>query len=518
MGRAHPHSLLQRSTLRERERESAIMLRGPSSLKSTTLSSSSLPPTGLPSTPSEPRHLVRKLLFPHLDQRAPIPGIWKSTDKDVVELNDEVYLFIALALRAFVQPWYTKITPRDKTFLPRINSILIHLLQTLTPRVLPPSSRPSQPSPLLPLLLLHLPILLVHHVKSYHLATCLPLPRPVSTVATFEAVQPHVGVLPRGGIDPLYLAQVVEGLMRLALEEEDWESELERAVVREVVSRLVLGGVLSKVGEGSFWWGVGLSLCGIRKEREGDGEALIEEKERRPSSPLPPRSLSPLIDQPRYHRLSPTPFLLSLLNFLQTLLTLSILFLSHLSKLRQLVLSSPPAPYPNVLEPWIDLFGELFQIEGGERGLGGKIVWWWVRGAARVVGRAGGDRLIPHLVTSALTPKTTTYILRKIRIIMFPKGFPVPSPPDPSLEEALEMRATLEDLLLMKFPSPLKPLLLGSSSSQSQTVSGMLDPFADAQINAHLLINILDAVVGTILPELLVGGEVGGGLGSKESG
>lgn len=72
--------------------------------------------------------------------------------------------------------------------------------------------------------------------------------------------------------------------MRLALEEEDWESELERAVVREVVSRLVLGGVLSKVGEGSFWWGVGLSLCGIRKEREGDGEALIEEKERRVSS------------------------------------------------------------------------------------------------------------------------------------------------------------------------------------------------------------------------------------------
>jgi len=73
-------------------------------------------------------------------------------------------------------------------------------------------------------------------------------------------------------------------------------------------------------------------------------------------------------------------------------------------------------------------------------------------------------------------------------------------------------------LLLLVSIAPLKPLLLGPSScddsTQSTTISGILDPFADAQMNSHLLINILDAVVGTILPELLVGGGgVGGGGG-----
>lgn len=70
----------------ERESERAsTMLRGPSSLKS----SSTFPLASSSSSPSEPRHLVRKLLFPHLDQRASIPQIWKGSDKETVDLNDE---------------------------------------------------------------------------------------------------------------------------------------------------------------------------------------------------------------------------------------------------------------------------------------------------------------------------------------------------------------------------------------------------------------------------------------------
>lgn len=78
--------------------------------------------------------------------------------------------------------------------------------------------------------------------------------------------------------------------MKIGLEEEDYESELERGIVRELVARLVLGGVLRKVGEGWFWWGIGLGLFGIKREREeeeeekrGDGderEELMQEKGR----------------------------------------------------------------------------------------------------------------------------------------------------------------------------------------------------------------------------------------------
>ena len=40
-------------------------------------------------------------------------------------------------------------------------------------------------------------------------------------------------------------------------------------------------------------------------------------------------------------------------------------------------------------------------------------------------------------------------------------------------------------------------------------------------MNAHLLINMLDAVVGVVLPELVLGGgerALGGGLGEAQSG
>lgn len=65
--------------------------------------------------------------------------------------------------------------------------------------------------------------------------------------------------------------------------------------------------------------------------------------------------------------------------------------------------------------------------------------------------------LIPHLLISALSPQTTTFLVRRIRIIMFPKGFPVPSPPDPTLEEQAAMRVHLETLLLEKIPCMLGP-------------------------------------------------------------
>ena len=390
-----------------------------------------------------------------------------------------------------------------------------------------------------------------------------------------------MGVLPAGaGIDPLYLGQIVEGLMKVGLEEEDWESELERGVVKELVARLVLGGVLRKVAEGWFWWGIGLSLFGIKREREDDGDRLPEEEVggdpltekhrpvrlttanttrfspnyigltlsltsifRQPSpQPPPPPPLSPT--PPSAHsRFSPTPYILTLLNLLQTLLTLSILLLSHLSRTLTLLRSSPPtSPYPYILEPWLDLLSSLLQLESPHRAsFASRILWWWVRGLGRVVGWLGGDRLIPYVLeTKVLTPRTATGVVRKLRGIMFPQGWPVPSPPDPTVEEAGRMREQLEGLMDGKIkgqlafsrpvalslcrpsansplsrsgpphPGPLRPLLLSSPTSaplaQREAVSGVLDPFADAQMNSHLLINMLDAVVGVLLPEMVLGG------------
>lgn len=56
--------------------------------------------------------------------------------------------------------------------------------------------------------------------------------------------------------------------------------------------------------------------------------------------------------------------------------------------------------------------------------------------------------MVPYVLeTKVLTPKTAREVVRKLRAIMFPQGWPVPSPPDPTVEEAGRMREKLERLI-----------------------------------------------------------------------
>ena len=78
--------------------------------------------------------------------------------------------------------------------------------------------------------------------------------------------------------------------------------------------------------------------------------------------------------------------------------------------------------------------------------------------------------MIPYVLeTKVLTPKTATGVVRKLRAIMFPQGWPVPSPPDPTAEEANRMREQLEGLIdgaikgrSTSFPFAISPPLISS--------------------------------------------------------
>jgi hypothetical protein len=77
-----------------------------------------------------------------------------------------------------------------------------------------------------------------------------------------------------GGLDPLWVGQTVEGVLKIVLPPEDWESELERGIVKEVVGRIVIGGVVKKVAQPWFWWGMLSGLLGGKKtgaQDESDG-------------------------------------------------------------------------------------------------------------------------------------------------------------------------------------------------------------------------------------------------------
>lgn len=205
--------------------------------------------------------LARRLLFPHHSPSAPLPPILAcATEERIREFrdpaglkafNDEIYDFLALALRGFVLPWWSKITPRDKEFLQEITRIITHLVRELESRVLV-ADLPS-------LVAKTVPILITQHYVDYRLAESklstsysTGLHGNSSLPYLFHSLQPHMAISAEGVIDPNYIRQVVEHIMKTCLPPEDWQAETERNIVREIILKIVTEDVFPKLSQSWF--------------------------------------------------------------------------------------------------------------------------------------------------------------------------------------------------------------------------------------------------------------------------
>jgi hypothetical protein len=200
------------------------------------------------------------------------------------------------------QSWFIRISPHDRTFIPHVSSLIVTFITPIIARMDEPQ--------LLPLLLLHFPAILAHHVKLFriaeaHVGTSLvpqehnqhdlghiyhslaPIiactaPAPNNTIPTVDISSPlpdshassasstsppaHQVTPPSYEISPVYLQQLVTALMKLYLPPEDFASDTERIVVREIVSNVVLGAIFKRISHGWFWWKVALALLGEPEE------------------------------------------------------------------------------------------------------------------------------------------------------------------------------------------------------------------------------------------------------------
>src|SRR5580698_5049788 len=84
---------------------------------------------------THPVSLSRRLLFPNLPSTTDLPHLLASPST-TPQLNAELYDFIALALRAFVNPWWSKITRYDKDLVQEINRIITIVVRALEHRIL----------------------------------------------------------------------------------------------------------------------------------------------------------------------------------------------------------------------------------------------------------------------------------------------------------------------------------------------------------------------------------------------
>ncbi|KZS99535.1 uncharacterized protein LAESUDRAFT_626275, partial [Laetiporus sulphureus 93-53] len=192
--------------------------------------------------------LPRRLLFPQLPADAELPPLLVSPSATPA-LNAELYEFIALALRAYVNPWWTKITRYDKEFLPTITRIFTAVIRALETRLVSID--------LAPLFFRDLPALVTQHYVDFRnakskLHTSYASGGAATLPQLFHHLQPHMAVNSDGQISDVYVRQAIDHILKACLPQEDYESEAERYIVREIVLSVLLRNVLPCVTQPWF--------------------------------------------------------------------------------------------------------------------------------------------------------------------------------------------------------------------------------------------------------------------------
>lgn len=202
--------------------------------------------------------LVRRLLFPNLPPGADLPPLFLSPTCPR-ELHDEVYDLIALALRAFVNTWWAKLTRYDREFLPQITSIVTHVVRSLEQRLLD--------ADLSLLVFSDIPALITQHYKDYRQATskastsyatggALSLPQ------LFHQLQPHMAISSDGSLDEEYYRQVFDYILRECLPPEDYAPEAERFIAREIILKVVIKDLIPRIAQPWFLQKTVLDILG----------------------------------------------------------------------------------------------------------------------------------------------------------------------------------------------------------------------------------------------------------------
>ncbi|KAF8302597.1 hypothetical protein DL93DRAFT_2121871 [Clavulina sp. PMI_390] len=285
---------------------------------------------------------------------------------DISRLNDEIYDFIALALRGYVTPWYSRLTPRDREFIPEINKAVVAVVQELDRRV--------RRADLDRLLLVDLPILVTQHYEDFRLArsklgtsyaagaslslsassaeaqsqtkpsssSSLPPSAAAENPALahiFHNIQSHLALNASGEIDDTYLRQAVDHVLKTCLPPQDWASEMERSIVREIIVKPVLGSVLNKLSQPWFLHSILLSLLGSPRASESPTASP------QATNPIGSTSLPSSPFKPQH-------FIILFLTLVQTISTFCLNAIAFFQRARVLVHTVNVAyPYPSSPSP-----------------------------------------------------------------------------------------------------------------------------------------------------------------------
>ncbi|KAM0436906.1 hypothetical protein ACHAPT_002619 [Fusarium lateritium] len=215
------------------------------------------------------------------DTQVPIDELLPPlTSRNDVDL--QLYAFLAIILREFVQSWYSKITS-DENFVSEILHIIAHCSRALEQRF--------RKVDLESLLLDEIPDLLDKHITGGP-------PIEVDPREAYHALcpLPHLAPVPRSD-DPdtasdqkeneaLYRQLLVQGVLAILLPTEDLENPCLTALVEQIFSELIIGNVIANKASQPWllYEGICISSRVIRERRE-KGTAVSESSAECPAEP-----------------------------------------------------------------------------------------------------------------------------------------------------------------------------------------------------------------------------------------
>lgn len=404
------------------------------------------------------------------DSNKPLPALFPTPTPELALLHDKLYNLVALILRAYVREWYMRISPRDDTLLPTINNLLVLTLSPVLEIDLPRLND---------LILVDLPVLLTTHVRTYWESrgavninpgaldhayhARLPLvtvalqtssvPVEVPTALAEALSQPLTFKPPAAeetyALSPVYLTALSDALLSLQLPPEDYASDAERLIVREVLARAVLENIGKRLSAPWFWVQLGIKLIPPKRQR-------------------PRRTLWGSIAHMYTVLLSCVHFIWAAGVFI-------------VQEMRQ----ATTPKHKHVAGPWLALVRAILVGPGVITPTPVFIPWaLLLLESVCLILTPILDRLLPRLLDHAMTPKTGIKLLDMAERVLFPNGWPTPTIL-PTPEEAIELDLTFRQRV-----------------RERGIPDYLVDPLSDSGCNAHLVGLVINAVAAAVIPDL----------------
>ncbi|KLO13949.1 hypothetical protein SCHPADRAFT_939944 [Schizopora paradoxa] len=448
-------------------------------------------------TTTKPAHVAlhRRLLFPHLPPSSPVPRLLTHGSP---ALDAALYELLALALRAHVTPWWSKITRYDREFLPQLSQVICHVLRALETRLLA--------ADLTDLLFRVLPTIVAQHYADYRAAeakvgSAYAGGGALDTAQVFHQLQPHMAVDAEGRLDPSYVRHTLDCVLGVVLPPEDYESDAEHAIVREVIAKVVLDDVVPLLVQPWFLHKIVLDLLRPGSEKSTETTA-------------PPASSSSKASAgsgPSFHTI--VVFVLSTVQYLsgvclamiqlykQTVHTITLVNTSATER-REAgaatdTLTEAGVGYASYV---LNMASTMMTLEKRSTSRGLLIL-------VEIISRAFSsfsDRLVDYASGKyILTEDTVLVAVKASKETLFPNGYPGPSPVIPTAEEQGVMREKVISQVLERVPGWAAVMVLGPKAETGRgTVEEMLAPLSSPACNAHLLVVVWDVVMVTLFPDL----------------